>query len=207
MNDKKLIAKLRHEGANPGLLTLSTRDAINLAADRLEVLSTPEPNDMAKAIVQKIRAHCTPSSEAYEKGGDFLIYAVADWIENPPEWVHAPWVAAATPEPEPSEREAQIAVYPEVEAFLSNLHDTPAWNPSTAADDLLDLLVERGWRAVAPVEVTSEELAKAWAEGAAHVSEAWSKRDREWQAWDDEDNPYLSAGRVSPRDGEDKDND
>jgi hypothetical protein len=65
-----------------------------------EVLSTPEPNDTAKAIVSKIRAHCTPSSEAYEKGGDHLILAVADWIENPPEWVHAPWVVAATPEPD-----------------------------------------------------------------------------------------------------------
>jgi hypothetical protein len=48
----------------------------------------------AEVVVQiaaKVRANCTPSSEAYSKGGDTLVYAVADWIENPPEWVKAPW--------------------------------------------------------------------------------------------------------------------
>lgn len=39
-----------------------------------------------KAIADQVRANCTPSSEAYSKGGDALVYAVADWIENPPEW-------------------------------------------------------------------------------------------------------------------------
>lgn len=39
-----------------------------------------------KAIADQIRANCTPSSEAYDKGGDVLIAAVADWVENPPEW-------------------------------------------------------------------------------------------------------------------------
>lgn len=39
-----------------------------------------------KAIADQVRANCTPTSEAYEKGGDVLVYAVADWIENPPEW-------------------------------------------------------------------------------------------------------------------------
>lgn len=48
-----------------------------------------------ESIVATVRAHCTPSSEAYEKGGDFLIYAVADWIENPPEWVHSTWADQA----------------------------------------------------------------------------------------------------------------
>lgn len=38
-------------------------------------------------IVREVRNHCTPSSVAYAAGGDSLIYAVADWIENPPEWV------------------------------------------------------------------------------------------------------------------------
>ena len=47
---------------------------------------------VAELIVHKIRMHCTPSAEAYEKGGDFLVQAVADWIENPPDWVDAPWV-------------------------------------------------------------------------------------------------------------------
>lgn len=39
-----------------------------------------------KAIADQVRRNCTPSSEAYSKGGDALIYAVCDWIENPPEW-------------------------------------------------------------------------------------------------------------------------
>jgi hypothetical protein len=40
-----------------------------------------------KEIAEQVRRHCTPSSDAYTKGGDTLIAAVADWIENPPEWV------------------------------------------------------------------------------------------------------------------------
>lgn len=43
-------------------------------------------------IVAGIRQSCTPSWEAYSKGGDFLVFAVADWIEHPPAWVNAPWV-------------------------------------------------------------------------------------------------------------------
>lgn len=39
-----------------------------------------------KAIADQVRANCTPSSEAYRAGGDALVYAVAGWIENPPEW-------------------------------------------------------------------------------------------------------------------------
>lgn len=39
-----------------------------------------------KAIADQARRNCTPSSEAYTAGGDTLIYAVLDWIENPPEW-------------------------------------------------------------------------------------------------------------------------
>jgi len=38
-------------------------------------------------IASVVRRNCTPSGEAYAAGGDRLIYAVADWIENPPEWV------------------------------------------------------------------------------------------------------------------------
>lgn len=47
------------------------------------------------SIVASIRANCTPSSKAYEAGGDVLIAAVADWIENPPEWVQATWADQA----------------------------------------------------------------------------------------------------------------
>lgn len=42
------------------------------------------------AIAEQVRRHCTPSPEAYAAGGDTLIAAVADWIENPPEWIAAP---------------------------------------------------------------------------------------------------------------------
>lgn len=38
-------------------------------------------------IAAQVRRHCTPSSHAYAKGGDVLIAAVADWIENPPAWL------------------------------------------------------------------------------------------------------------------------
>ena len=37
-------------------------------------------------IAHQVRAHCTPSIEAYERGGDILIAAVADWIASPPPW-------------------------------------------------------------------------------------------------------------------------
>ena len=50
-------------------------------------------------IVARVRQSCTPSTEAYTKGGDFLIYAVAGWIEDPPEWVNAPWVGRGRPIP------------------------------------------------------------------------------------------------------------
>ena len=45
----------------------------------------------AADIVTKVRANCTLPSELVLKGGDQIIYAVADWIENPPEWVKASW--------------------------------------------------------------------------------------------------------------------
>lgn len=56
------------------------------AARRLPVSGDNEAG-WRKAIAGQVRRNCTPSSEAYVKGGDFLISAVADWIENPPEWV------------------------------------------------------------------------------------------------------------------------
>lgn len=39
-----------------------------------------------KAIADQVRRNCTPSSDAYARGGDFIVREVADWIENPPEW-------------------------------------------------------------------------------------------------------------------------
>jgi hypothetical protein len=48
-----------------------------------------------ESIVASVRANCTPSSEAYKAGGDHLIGAVANWIENPPEWVKSTWADQA----------------------------------------------------------------------------------------------------------------
>jgi hypothetical protein len=42
-------------------------------------------------IVSKVRMNCTPSAEAYARGGDFLVASVAGWIESPPRWVNAGW--------------------------------------------------------------------------------------------------------------------
>lgn len=52
--------------------------------DRAEPAS-PE-SEWRKAIADQVRRNCSPSHEAYQKGGDALIYAVADWIEHPPAW-------------------------------------------------------------------------------------------------------------------------
>jgi len=64
---------------------------VRKARAALAALSRPVPDDTAKQIADRVRKHCTPSVEAYRRGGDFLVEFVADWIENPPEWVDAPW--------------------------------------------------------------------------------------------------------------------
>lgn len=48
-----------------------------------------------ESIVASIRQNCTPPSEVLLAGGDALVYAVADWVENPPEWVKATWADQA----------------------------------------------------------------------------------------------------------------
>lgn len=47
----------------------------------------------AEQIVAKVRKNCTLDWEVMQRGGDHIISGVAAWIENPPEWVKAPWVA------------------------------------------------------------------------------------------------------------------
>jgi hypothetical protein len=66
---------------------------------------TMATSEQRRAIAETVRRNCTPSSEAYAAGGDRLIYAVADWIENPPEWVQ--WQRA---EPAIATAEQQEAV-------------------------------------------------------------------------------------------------
>lgn len=66
-----------------------TQEEVNLV-----VRSTVE------SIVASIRANCTPSREAYEAGGDQLVSAVADWVENPPEWLQATWAEQARANPQ-----------------------------------------------------------------------------------------------------------
>jgi len=63
-------------------------DVAGYMADALLAADGPlvDVRDVQRNIAEAIRANCTPSAEAYVKGGDFLIHAVADWVENPPEW-------------------------------------------------------------------------------------------------------------------------
>jgi len=87
---RKLIAD--HENA----LTTIAADVeyiarIDAEITRLRALIEPPTDDdpeaaWRKAIADQVRRNCTPSGDAYQKGGDYLVYAVADWIENPPEW-------------------------------------------------------------------------------------------------------------------------
>jgi hypothetical protein len=47
-------------------------------------MDSADPYDMAGQVLDvvaaEVRRRCTPSAEAYEAGGDALVYAVADWI-------------------------------------------------------------------------------------------------------------------------------
>lgn len=43
------------------------------------------------AIAISVNNNCTPSSEAYTRGGDALIVAVAEWIGSPPEFITSEW--------------------------------------------------------------------------------------------------------------------
>jgi hypothetical protein len=74
----------------PGAMT---DDELGAAFDRW---LAERMKETVAAIVSKVRLNCTLDWEVMKAGGDPIIYAVADWIENPPEWVKAPW---ATPVP------------------------------------------------------------------------------------------------------------
>ena len=52
--------------------------------------------EWGKVIATKVRANCTLDWDVMQKGGDAIIYAVADWIENPPDWVKAQWEPVPT---------------------------------------------------------------------------------------------------------------
>lgn len=70
----------------------STRETFERMADAvLSSLSVPEPAGTftLAQVATEIRLHCTLDWEVTKKGGDALISAVADWVENPPEWVTA----------------------------------------------------------------------------------------------------------------------
>jgi hypothetical protein len=83
------------------------RDSL-LAVFRAGAASQPTAAEVAATIVARVRDNCTPSHEAYTAGGDHLIIAVAEWIENPPEWVDAPWARQANLNPP-----APVQVVPE----------------------------------------------------------------------------------------------
>lgn len=66
------------------------------AVFRAGAASQPTAAEVAATIVARVRANCTLDWDIVQKGGDHIVYGVADWIENPPEWVDAPW-AERTP--------------------------------------------------------------------------------------------------------------
>lgn len=49
--------------------------------------------EIVKAIAASIRANCTLDWDIIQQGSDATVYGVADWIENPPEWITTPWAA------------------------------------------------------------------------------------------------------------------
>ncbi|MHC9046792.1 hypothetical protein ACYX8G_19580 [Microbacterium saperdae] len=64
---------------------------------------TPTTHPLRQQIADQVRRHCTPPAAAYAKGGDTLVAAVADWIENPEAWVTpTPFEAAPTVHDEPA---------------------------------------------------------------------------------------------------------
>lgn len=69
---------------------IEASEMANVAIEALAALTFPASDEAAwrKAIADQVRRNCTPSNEAYQRGGDTMIYAVADWIENPPDWSH-----------------------------------------------------------------------------------------------------------------------
>lgn len=102
--------KSRSTGGSASGLYSAQADAILAAGFRRTPAEHPTDQDerereWRKAIADQVRRNCTPSSEAVKAGGDHLVYAVADWIENPPAWsqFEAP---AEHPEP-PSDAEKQ----------------------------------------------------------------------------------------------------
>lgn len=71
------------------------------------VIDVPDPvtREALKTVADAIRRNCTPDWDAYQSGGDALIAAVADWVENPPEWV-----TSLRSLPEPAEVEWEYAL-------------------------------------------------------------------------------------------------
>jgi hypothetical protein len=113
---------------------LAAHDADVLAAVRR--VTPDRETEWRKAIADQVRLNCTPPGEAYDKGGDALIYAVADWIENPPEWSKfvAP-VAPVVPDPEKVAREmCRIYCGPDAweEGESGNPHDPENWHDNSA---------------------------------------------------------------------------
>lgn len=76
-----------------GELAVDVRDALA----HLECPTTTGPTTEAGwrlVIAEQVRRNCTLDWETVKKGGDALVYAVADWIENPPDWSALPTTRA-----------------------------------------------------------------------------------------------------------------
>lgn len=84
---ESVIVKDAFQGDGPFVVNL--RDGVPVVSP--DETGKLDPTDIIKTIVADIRAHCTLDYELVLKGGDAVIYAVADWIDNPPEWIKSAW--------------------------------------------------------------------------------------------------------------------
>lgn len=53
---------------------------------------------------------------------------------------------------------AEIGLYARIEALLMSKHSARGWNPSTTADEVIDIMIDRGWRAGLTTITTLDEL-------------------------------------------------
>lgn len=198
MNDKELIAA-RKAKTHPFGSDCSAKCLEDSLADRLEVLSTPEPDYRAALVIAR---------DAWSR---------IDRLGNRPEdrvaLDRAFDVLAATPEPEPSDEQLQRLDHwlkaqnwaDDIDRALSTLQ---------AVNTIFGTSV-----GVAPVEVTRDELARQFHETYERLAPSfdYSTRIESAVPWDDVPDAnkslmlavadfLLSRFRVSRRDGEDKNN-
>ena len=121
-DDVVVAAKTFHEFLAPS-------DHPTYAEDGPVGATTMTEAEWRKVIADQVRRNCTPSTEAYQAGGDKLIYAVADWIENPPEW------SVLLPAKNDEVKEEWAKLNPEAKARYLDLQEAAKTTPSSAIDE------------------------------------------------------------------------